>query len=198
MRNNKDEGGCSTKLVFIVLGVLVAIATVTTVGIGSVLTTQKDSVHRVVVDARASNVFPAGAGEGNQQATCKITLDENYNSISFRCRTPPGLSAVTALHIRGPILLGNLTWSGAVAGVLCGAVVGPGDGCNVLTVPGELSGSVSYEISDNSAATGQDVRPLLHAIRRDPDLFYLEVLTNAKPNSPGALRGSFSNFAGWE
>lgn len=192
------KGGCSWKLTFIVLGVIAALVTVATVGVGSVLTTQKDSIHRIAVDLRASNVFPAGAGEGTFQATCLITLDENSNAISYRCRTPPGLSGVTALHIRGPILLGSATWSGGVAGVLCGALVGPGDGCDTATVPGELSGSVQYQISDNLAANGVDVRPLLHEIRRQPDLFYLEVLTNAKPASPGALRGPMTQFTGWQ
>lgn len=186
-----------TKLTFIILGVICILATLAVVAAGTVLTGQKDSLHRISVDLRASNVFPAGAGEGTQQAICKLSLNENDNQISFRCRTPPGLTGVTAIHIRGPVMAGSVTWTGKLVGVLCGALIGPGDGCDVLTSPGEVSGTVAYQISDNAMPNGRDVRPLLHAIRDDPDLFYLEVLTNGKPASPGALRGSLGSFAGW-
>ena len=64
-------------------------------------------------------------------------------------------------------------------------------------MPGELSGSVAYQIADELHVNGVDVRPLLHDIRRDPHLFYLEALTNLKPASPGAVRGSLGSFAGW-
>lgn len=192
------KGGCTWKLAFIVLGIVAALLTVVTVALGTVLTTQQDSIHRIAVELTASNVFPAGAGELGYRALCLITLDENSNAISFRCRMPPGLSGVTALHIRGPILLGSPTWSGGVAGVLCGALIGPGDGCDTLVVPGEVSGFVQYQISDNLSSTGVDVRPLLHEIRRNPDLFYLEMLTNNKPVSPGALRGPLTQFTGWQ
>lgn len=191
------KGCCTWDRAFIIMGIVVAVLTVITVAIGSVLASEKDSIHRVVVDLKASNVFPAGAGEGTQQATCKVTIDENANSISFRCRIPPTLSGVMALHIRGPIQRGNATWSGEIAGVLCGSVVGPGNGCDTITTPGEFSGTVAYEISDNQSTTGRDVRPLNHAIREDPDLFYLELLTSLKPTSPGAMRGSMAQFTGW-
>lgn len=191
------DSGCTWKLTFIILGVVVAIVTIATVGVGTVATIEKDAIHRIAVIAHASNVLPIGSGEGTYQALCLLTLDESENAIRFRCRTPPGLSGVTAIHIRGPILLGSATWSGGIAGVLCGPLIGPGDGCDTTTVPGEVSGYVAKEISDNLSATGLDVRPLLHAIRADPDLFYLEVLTNAKPTSPGALRGPLTQFAGW-
>lgn len=192
------KGGCTWKLSFIILGVVVALATIIAVGLSGVATIQKDAIHRVAVDLRADNVFPAGAGEGSYRATCLLTLDANENAILFRCRTPPGLSGVTALHLRGEILRGSATWSGELAGVLCGAMIGPGDGCDVSTVPGEFSGKVDKHISNNASPTGLDVRPLLLAIRRDPDLFYLEVLTNGKPTSPGALRGALTQFTGWQ
>lgn len=193
---NKSGGGCTVKLTFIILGVVVAIVTVATVGVGSVLETKQDSLHRVAVELLASNVFPAGSGETGYKADCLIALDENANSIGFRCRVPPGLSGMTALHIRGPIARNSATWSGPIAGVLCGAtLVGPSTSC-VNAPLGEFSGTVQYEISNNAAVV--DLRPLLHEIRKNPDLFYLEMLTNAKPTSPGALRGSLSNFAGWQ
>jgi hypothetical protein len=190
------SSGCTLKLTFIILGVIVALVTVAVVGLGTILATNKDSLHRVAVELLASNVFPLGAGEANYRALCLIALDENTNSIGFRCRVPPGLSGMTALHVRGPVARNSPTWSGDLAGVLCGAtLVGPSTSC-VNAPLGEFSGSVQFEISNNAAVV--DVRPLLHEIRRNPDLFYLELLTHAKPTSPGALRGSLSNFAGWQ
>jgi hypothetical protein len=190
------SSGCTLKLTFIILGVIVALVTVAVVGLGTILATNKDSLHRVAVELLASNVFPSGAGEANYRALCLIALDENTNSIGFRCRVPPGLSGMTALHVRGPVSRNSATWSGDLAGVLCGAtLVGPSTSC-VNAPLGEFSGSVQMEISNNAAVV--DVRPLLHEIRKNPDLFYLELLTHAKPTSPGALRGSLSNFAGWQ
>lgn len=180
-----------------VFTLIVVILTLACVMAGTVLTTQKDSVHRISVRPSAALVRPAGAGEGAYESVGLVTLNENDNSIAFTLRVAPGMTGVTAIHIRGPIGLLSPTFSGPIAGVLCGAVIGPGDGCDTTSTPGEISGTVAYQIADNAHANGVDLRPVIHAIRADPHLYYLEVLTNGKPVSPGALRDALDRFAGW-
>lgn len=179
-----------------IAALIVVILALVCIAVGTVLSTQKDSVHRIPIRPSASQV-PAPGGEGTFEARGLVTLNENDNSISYELRVHPSMSAVTAIHIRGPIALLSSTFTGPIAGVLCGAVIGPGDGCDTITTPGEVSGTVDKQIADNVSSGGVDVRPLMHAIRETPHLYYVEVLTNAKPASPGALRDSLDRFAGW-
>lgn len=173
--------------VFLTLGSLVA---------GIILGTQKDSLHRIGIHSAASEVVGA-AGEGTFRSDGLLELDETDNAFRWTMAVEAGMTTVTALILRGPTVAGTRT--GPVAGVLCGAVLmGPGQACDTLSQPGFVHGSVAYQIADNVTPGGVDVRPLLHAIRENCHLYYLEVLTNAKPTSPGAMRSSLCEFAGWK
>jgi hypothetical protein len=183
---------------WIVLGIVAILVTLATVLVGIILSPQRDAIHRIAVHPSAANVFPAGSGEGTFTSFGSVILNENDNSISFDLRVPPGMTSITAIHIRGPMSLLSGTWTGPLIGVLCGPLIGPGDGCDVLTSPGQVKGKVTMEIANNVDAAGVDVRPIIHDIRTSSHLYYLEVLTNAKPVSPGALRDQLDRFAGWE
>lgn len=182
--------------VWIACAIVGIILTSVAVIVGTALTTQKDSLHRIAVFPKASDVFGA-AGESNYEARGLISLNEVDNRVDYELRPSPAMSGITAIHIKGPIALASVVWAGPVAGVLCGATLGPGDGCDTTTTPGVVSGSVAYQIADNLTPGGVDLRPLMHDIRANCHLYYLEVLTNAKPTSPGALRGNLCQFAGW-
>ena len=102
--------------------------------------------------------------------------------------TPPGLSNVQSLLVRGPIPVGQT--DGPIAFSLCGA---PNlvTVCDVFTEPGRVTGTVT-QIEPG----GGGVLPQIRNIRADPTRYYLEVLTASTPASPGALRAPFYAIVG--
>lgn len=195
----KQEVCCGVRihsciLIVVVLAVVCILLTLAAVLAGTIVGSQKDSLHRIGIAALAANVVGA-PGEGTYQADGILELNENDNAIRWRLHLQAGMSTVTSLVLRGPFALGVRT--GPIVGILCGASIGPSVVCDLVSVPGQVVGAVAYEISDNVTPGGVDIRPLMHDIRENCHLYYLEVLTNAKPTSPGALRASLCTFAGW-
>jgi hypothetical protein len=200
-RELRDGQCCGAKIShwIVGIGVVAIICILLTMGAlvaGIVLGTQKDSLHRIGIHSAASEVVGA-AGEGAFRSDGLLELDETDNAFRWSLTTETTMTTVTALVIRGPYAAG--TRLGPVAGVLCGAVLmGPSQACDTLSAPGYVNGAVAFQIADNVSPGGIDVRPLLHAIRENCHLYYLETLTNAKPVTPGAMRSSLCEFAGWK
>lgn len=198
---DEQEQCCGGKLTHWILAICVmtiiaVVLTLVAVVVGTVVESQKDSLHRIGIQASAANVVGA-SGEGNFKSDGLLELSETDNAFRWKLTVESGMSAVTSLVIRGPYVVG--TRLGDVAGVLCGAVLlGPSQACDTLSAPGYVNGAVAYRIANNVDAAGVDIRPLLHAIRENCHLYYLEVLTNVKPTSPGAMRSSLCQFAGWK
>lgn len=196
----QEDQCCHVKLShwIVGIGVVAIICILLTMGAliaGLVLGTQKDSLHRIGIHSAASDVVGA-AGEGSFRSDGLVELDEVDNAIRWSLTTETGMTTVTSLVIRGPYDAG--TRLGPIAGVLCGAVLaGPSQACDTLSAPGYVHGAVAYQISNNETPGGIDVRPLMHAIRENCHLYYLETLTNAKPVTPGAMRSNMCEFAGW-
>ncbi len=153
-----------------------------------------DSVYRICGVASASQV-DGGVGETAARAIpFRITLDGNEDRFSYSFRTLSDMSAVTAIEIRGPLQLG--TSVGPLAAVLCGlsSVTNP-DGiatCNTLTTPGDVHGYIDTIHADDTGM-GAATRVLRDAIRLNPHLYYVEIMTADKPTTPGAARGTFAN-----
>ena len=175
---------------------LISIAlTLTAVLVGTVIGSQKDSLHRIGIHAAAANVVGA-SGEGTYRSDGILELSETDNAMRLSMTVQAAMTTVTSLVIRGPLVVGLRV--GPVAGVLCGAVImGPSQACDTVSAPGYVKASVAYQIADDVTAGGVDVRPLMHAIRENCHLYYLETLTNAKPTTPGAMRSSLCEFVGW-
>lgn len=84
---------------------------------------------------------------------------------------------------------------GPVYIALCGS---PNLGaCDTSTVPGEITGTVTT-IYDGVAPEATDVRTAVEQLRREPYLYFIEVLTNAKPTSPGSARAAILGTCGYE
>jgi hypothetical protein len=81
-----------------------------------------------------------------------------------------------------------------ITGALCGA---PTTACDVMSMPGVVQGQVVNTIYNGVILTGIDVRPVVESIRAYPMLFYLELLTNGAPVTPGAARGPLFQFSGF-
>lgn len=196
-----NEQCCGGKMSHWILGVgvatiIIVLLTLAVLVVGIVLGTEKDSLHRIAIHASAAETVGA-SGEGSYKSDGILELNEVDNSFRWTLTVQAGMSTVTSLVIRGPYLLAQRV--GPVAGVLCGAVImGPSQACDTLSAPGYVNGAVAYKIADDVLPNGKDIRPFMHDIRENCHLYYLEVLTNAKPTSPGAMRSSLCEFAGWK
>lgn len=192
---------CGAPLVNWILGIgvvtiICVILTLVVLAVGIVLGTEKDSLHRIAIRASAAETV-GGTGEGTYKSDGILELSETDNAFRWTLTVQSGMTTVTSLVIMGPYIVGQRV--GPVAGVLCGAVLmGPSQACDTLSAPGYVKGAVAYQIADNVAANGKDIRPFMHEIRENCHLYYFEVLTNAKPTSPGAMRSSMCEFAGWK
>lgn len=172
---------------------VIASLTFATVIAACIYVANQDATFRICFRA-SSDQTVGGAGEANAVVNGMITMDAITNTIAFEARTTLGMSAITAIHIRGPVELAT-PQLGPVYIALCGA---PNLGtCDTNTVPGQVSGTVST-IYDGVLPEATDVRTAVEQFRRSPYLYYIEVLTNAKPTSPGSARASIMGACGFK
>ena len=108
------------------------------------------------------------------------------------------MTEVTAIHIRGPIgaTTSGHVGTGPLAAALCGALVVGAPTCDITSVPGTVSGVTSL-VYDGVPPEGTSTRPLMKAIRAAPYLYYVEVLTNGKPVTPGSCRAPMTATCGF-
>ena len=179
------------KLGWIIVAVIFIILTCVNVAISTAFVAQQDSIFRMSFVALPQNVIGA-PGEVNARVTGMITIDQNDDAFSFIAQTVAGMTGITAIHIRGPIPLGSSV--GPLAVSLCGA---PNSvPCDITTLPGQVSGRVP-SVYDGIVPEGTSVRPLFLEIRAKPFLYYVEILTNAKPVTPGAVRADLTATCGF-
>jgi len=174
-------------VVFIILSLVIIL-------FNQVWVSQRDATHRACGIATGAEVLGAGSGEPAARLVYKIVFDGDTNSIHYRFSyNTTTQSAVTAIHLRGPMDAGGL--NGPLVGSLCGA---PDTiACDTTTTPGRVSGSLVHAIKDGVHINGVDIRPVTNAFRADPDLYYVEVMTNTAPASPGAARSQLTSQCGY-
>lgn len=144
----------ASAVIFVLLTLVIIIATI-------VLVSQQNSIHRA-------------CGVANDLFAYKLIFNGDGNSIEYRLRyNVSEVAPVTALYIRGPMDVGS--WTGPIAGVLCGAPLGVA--CSI-SVAGETSGLVRHTIQNGVAINGVDVRTVTQPFRRDPELYYLEIVSS--------------------
>jgi hypothetical protein len=156
----------------VIVGIIVLIATVR--GDSSAV------LQRVCGVALGTNV-PLGGGEANAQFTVRLAYDLGAEKVEYRVTQNTG-SSITAIRIMGPLVPG--TSSGPLFSSLCGF---PSTACDTLTTPGQVVGSAT-SLNNLVDPLGSSIKPLLYALRDNQEIYYLEVLTTDKPNSPGAAR----------
>jgi hypothetical protein len=143
------------------------------------------SSQRFCFEALPGNVIP-GPGEVGGVLWGNLELHSNEREIKYFFRYV-GLSTITAVTVRGPITLGQQV--GPLLFSICGApstVV-----CDQITLPGQLSGTLTQISPSNTSPEASIV-----AIRTNPSLYYVEVLTNNNPTTPGALRAPLNSLCG--
>lgn len=172
-----------------ILALCIVILAIVTVAISLFRSSNADSVIRFAVEASPSRVMP-GPGEGTLPMTGMFTLNSKSFTVEYDFFTPPTLSNIQSLLVRGPIPVGQT--DGPIAFSLCG---NPNlvDVCDVFTEPGRIKGIVR-QIEPGGTA----VPPQIKNIRDDPTRYYIEVLTASNPTSPGALRAPLYNIVGTE
>ncbi len=169
-----------------VVAVVFIILTLIIVTISTVFVAKQDSLFRVCVSTTPVN-------EAESHVFGFISLDTTTNSIRYVLRSAAAMTGITAVHIRGPIQLG--TEVGPIAAALCGSPSAAAT-CDITTTPGALEGETT-QIYDGVPPESTDARPLMQTIRADPHLYYLEVLTNAAPVTPGSCRTPMTNVCGF-
>jgi len=176
----------------IAIAVLFIVLTLVVVVVNTAMAPSRDSLFRVAGIATAEQVV-GGSGEAGAVYSFQIVLDLNYAQILFMVQKMDNVTTTpTALYIRGPILPFENT--GPLLGALCGA---PTIACDTTSVPGMVMGQVVGTIYNGVVLTGVDVRPVIEAWRANPELYYLEILTNGAPTSPGAARAPVCFFSGF-
>ncbi len=176
-----------------VSALIIALLVLATVIITCIFVAKQDSTFRICFRADASQVV-GGVGEAGAVVHGMITMDANSNTIKYEARSSTGMTATTALHIRGPMQLAS-PQIGPIYIALCGS---PNLGtCDTTTVAGEFKGTVTT-IYDGVLPEATDVRTAVEQLRREPFLYYIEGLTNAKPTSPGAYRAAILGTCGFE
>jgi len=174
-----------------ILGIIMVALAIATVGIYIAVSTNVDGVVRFCVELNTNQVAlnnPNSTGEVGNVMRGYIQLDSSANAISYNFYSSPGLSLIQSIHMRGPIgLLSNV---GPIAFSLCGfpALYI----CDVMTTPGLVSNPGLQQVEPGP----NDVRPYILAIRDNPSLYYIEVLTANYPASPGALRSTVFSSCG--
>lgn len=152
----------------------------------------RDSLFRVAGIASAAQVV-GGAGETGALYSYQLTMDWNDNRIFYAVQKLENTTTdVTGIYIRGPIM--PYMNVGVLTGTLCGA---PTIACDVTSIPGVVQGIVQNTIFNGVVLSGIDVRPVVESIRAYPELFYIEILTNGMPTTPGAARGPLYQFSGF-
>jgi len=185
-----NESSCISLV--IICSVIAIILTLVTIIILTATAPTRDSIFRVAGIASAAQVV-GGGGEAGALYSYQIVFDWNENRILFGVQKLENTTTdVTGIYIRGPIMpFGN---TGILTGALCGA---PTTACDTTSVPGVVQGTVEHTIYNGVVVSGIDVRPVVESIRAYPELFYLEILSNAIPASPGACRGPLYQFSGY-
>jgi hypothetical protein len=141
----------------------------------------------------ATNAQIVGGGEAAAVIVGKITMNFASNSFDFDAVYPTdgNFSGISAMTIRGPMEPGVLN-SAPVAADLCGAYT---TACDTTSTPGAVSGRV-FEVFNGVSPVPMDIRPVMSRVRADPHLYYLEILTHAKPISPGGARATLGDYCG--
>lgn len=137
-----------------------------------------DTEIRRTIEATPERVM-GGPGESGALVVGKFI--ENYSAfaITYDLKYSLQMSPIQSLIVRGPMRADNFT--GPVFFSLCGL---PGTTvCDTQTTPGRLTQTVRTLEPNGDAALAK-----MREIRADPDRYYLEVLTTAVPNEPGAAR----------
>lgn len=178
-------------VVFIALALVVVL-------VNLALNASRDAQHRTCGIASASDVLSlSGAtsvAEMGARIVYQVEFDSDANAIRYLfVYNTTQTSAITAVHIRGPLSPGSTI--GPLAGSICGF---PGAACDAITTPGFIQGTLSLVIYDGVHVNGIDINPLTLDIRDYPVLYYLEFLTNASPTSPGGLRAQLSATCGYK
>jgi hypothetical protein len=177
--------------VSIVAAILLMILTLVSSIFGNIFVATQSTTSRFCITALPGNVIGA-AGEVGARVTGMITMDINPNKIFFELQTSLTMSGITAVTIRGPTQLAT-PGVGPLATALCGA---PGLACDTTTNPGTVTGTAVHVYDGNPINT--DLNPLILAIRAQPYLYYFEILTNAKPSSPGSCRQDIIGMCGYK
>ena len=180
------------KIAMIAIAIAFIILTFVNVLISTIFVAQQDAIFRICFTALPQNVIGA-SGEANARVSGMITIDQNDDAFSYTAQTVAAMTGITAIHIRGPVPLGASV--GPIAVALCG-VPNTANACDISTVPGQVSGRV-VSVYDGIAPEATSVRPLFTDIRAKPYLYYVEVLTNAKPVTPGAVRADVTGTCGF-
>lgn len=178
------------KLGWIVITCIIVTLTLVNVLITNIFVAKQDSIFRVCFTALPQNVIGA-AGEANARVTGMITIDQNGDSLTYEAQTVVGMSDIKDIVIRGPMPLGSAV--GPIAAVLCGTYT---TACDTLTTPGLVKGNV-LSVYDGIVPESTSVRPLFTDIRSKPYLYYVEILTNAKAVTPGAVRADMTATCGF-
>lgn len=136
-----------------------------------------DALQRNCIEAVPGRVV-GGVGEAGGFVTGLLEMHSSDHYLSYDLRHY-SLSPIQSIVIRGPMPVGSQV--GPVKVALCGSpstVV-----CDITTLAGQVKGKLMQVLP---GAT--DIRPVIADIRKEPWLYYLEVLTSSKPTTPGALR----------
>lgn len=172
--------------------VVMIILTLVVVTIGTATAPTRDSLFRVAGIATAEQVV-GGPGEPGAVYNFQFVLDGNNAAIHFMVQKMDNATTMpSALYIRGPILPFENT--GLLLGSLCGF---PTTACDTVSIPGMVIGQVVGTIYNGMVPSGIDVRPVIEEWRANPELYYLEILSNGVPVSPGAARAPLCYFSGF-
>lgn len=190
---SKKTGTCCQKFswpVFWQVVSLVAIGlTLVIVLLSTIFVAKQDQTFRICPIARDSFVV-GGPGETGAVIRTKLDFNTNSDSVPFQFHLPSGLSSVTAIHVKGPINAG--TQVGSLAFAVCGAPAENPCATILDTITGE-----SIKVFDN-VHVGTPITSVIANVRKDPQLYYIEVLTNTRPVSPGAARADITGTCGFE
>lgn len=178
------------KTACIILAVIFILLTFVNVLVATIFVARQDTIFRICFTALPQNVV-GNVGEVGARASGMITIDQNTDAFSYQVQTVVPMSSITAVHIRGPLPLGQAV--APIAQALCG--IPNVNACDALSVPGQVVGQ-SLTIYDG-ALVGAMVRPLFNAMRSNPQLYYIEILTNVKPVTPGAVRADVTGTCGF-
>ena len=181
------NGGIRADQLMTVLAALAIVATIVAVIFAIVFASNADSLQRYSITATPENVALAGGvGETGGLAIGHFELKWVERQMSYYLQYYD-VSTITAIHIRGPIPPNSRV--GPFKFSLCGSP--STQVCDVTTNPG-----VVQLVLDQISPSGTGVRPEITAIRKEPRLYYLEILTTNFPTTPGALRAELGFLAG--
>jgi hypothetical protein len=176
------------------LAIFFIVLTLVVVLLSTIFVARQDAIFRVCFEARGNNVL-AGAGEAGAVVNGIMTMDATYNTVKYLVRTSVGMSGITAINVMGPIQL-STPQVGPLFFTLCGGAAGA-PSCDTISVPGQVSGTVTT-IYDGVPPEQTDVRTAVEQYRREPELYYVEILSNGKPATPGAARAPMLGTCGFE